>query len=268
MAEAGALTNPALEKMRRGEAALGLSVRIARSGDIARIARASGHDFLFIDTQHAIFNLETIAHIANTALAIGIAPMVRVRGLDDPDVPLLLDSGVTGIIFPDIATAAQARRAVERCKFPPIGKRSVGANFPQFDGRGVPLKEAVPALNGSTVAAVMIETVEGLENAEEIAKVDGLDVIHVGTNDLLVDMGKPGRFDDPAIEAALDRVIKVASAHGKFPGCGGIRDVDRQRDIIRRGARFLTTQSDVGFLHAAARQWIDGVKGRGPAAKA
>lgn len=262
------LTNPALEKMRAGHAALGLSVRLARSADIARIARASGHDFLFIDTQHAIFNLETIAHIANAALAIGIAPLVRVRGLDDPDVPLLLDSGVTGIVFPDIATAEQARRAVARCKFPPIGKRSVGANFPQFDGRGVPLKDAVPALNRSTIAAVMIETVEGLDNVEEIAKVDGLDVVHVGSNDLLVDMGKPGRFDDPAIDAALDKVIKVATANGKFPGCGGIRDVARQKDIIRRGARFLTTQSDVGFLQVAARQWIEGVTGAASAAKA
>src|SRR5882672_6839436 len=108
------LVNPAKERMRAGGVALGLGVRLSRSADIARIAKASGHDFLFIDGQHSIFNLETIAHMAQTALAVGVAPIVRVRGVDDPDVSMLLDNGVTGIVYPDIATVAQAKRAVMR----------------------------------------------------------------------------------------------------------------------------------------------------------
>ena len=119
------LINPVKARMRAGDVALGLNVRLGRSADIVRIAKATGHDFVFIDVQHSIFNLETIAHMAHTALAIGVAPVVRVRGSDDPDVSMLLDNGVTGIVYPDVADAAQARRAVEICKFPPIGRRSV-----------------------------------------------------------------------------------------------------------------------------------------------
>jgi 2-keto-3-deoxy-L-rhamnonate aldolase RhmA len=250
------------DKLAAGGVALGMNVRLARSPDIARIARATGHDFLFIDAQHSIFDLETIAAIAHTALAIGVEPLVRVRGIDDPDVSLLLDGGASGIVYPDIATAAQARKAVEVCKFPPLGKRSVGGGYPHFDYRAVPLSEAVPQLNEACLLVCMIETVEGLENCEAIAAVAGVDVLHVGSNDLLVDMGKAGKFDDPAIIAAQDRVIAAAKAHGKFAGCGGNRDVERQAQAIRRGARFLTTQTDVGFLMSAAAAWTEGVKAR------
>ena len=62
--------------------------------------------------------------------------------MDDPDVSLLLDNGVTGIIYPDVANAAEARKAVETCKFAPIGKRSVVGGYPHFDYRAVPLTEA------------------------------------------------------------------------------------------------------------------------------
>lgn len=254
------LVNPVKVRLAAGEAALGLSVRLSRSGEIARIAKASGHDFLFIDIQHAIFNVETIARIADVALAVGVAPLARVRSINDPDVSMLLDNGVSGIVFPDVNTAAEARRAVELCKFPPIGRRSVGANFPQFDLRAVPLTEAVPQLNASTLVVCMIETVEGVRNVEEIAKVDGLDVLHVGTNDLAVTMGKPGQLEDPEVTAAVDKVVKCARANGKYAGMGGIRDIGKQAEAIRRGVQFLTTQSDIGFIQAAAQQWTHGIR--------
>lgn len=256
------LSNPAIEAMRSGKAAMGLSVRLARSPEIVRIAKATGHHFLFIDGQHAVFNAETIVNLASTALAIGVAPMVRVRSPTDADVPMLLDNGVSGIIFPDVNTAAEARRCVEMTKFAPIGRRSVGAVFPQFNGEAVPIADAIREINASTVCCVMVETAKGLENVEAIAKVPGIDVIHVGTNDLMVDLGKPGRLDDPAVDAALDRVIAVCKAHDIYAGCGGIRDVARQAAVIRRGARFLTTQSDTGFLLAAAKAWTDGVNAK------
>ncbi|GAC1339105.1 MAG: hypothetical protein NVSMB18_06710 [Acetobacteraceae bacterium] len=180
---------------------------------------------------------------------------MRVRGIDDPDVSVLLDNGVSGIVYPDIATAAQARRAVEVCKFPPIGKRSVVGGYPHFDYRPVPLAESLPQLNALCLLVLMIETTEGLGNVEQIAAVPGVDVLHVGSNDLLANMGKPGQFDDPAIVAAQDRVIAASRAHGVFAGCGGNRDVRRQAAAVRRGALFLTTQTDIGFLAAAAGQW-------------
>jgi 2-keto-3-deoxy-L-rhamnonate aldolase RhmA len=254
------LVNPVKTRMQAGEVALGMPVRLARSGDIARIAKTTGHDFIFIDCQHSLFNLETIGHIAGTALAIGIAPLVRVRGIDDPDVSLLLDTGAMGIVYPDVNTAAQARKAVEICKFAPFGKRSVTAGYPHFDYKSVPLTTSVPQLNDSCLLVCMIETMEGLENVEAIAAVEGVDVIHLGANDLLANMGKPGKFDDPALVAAQERLIAACRKHGKFAGCGGNRDVQRQVELVRKGCLFLTTQSDIGFLSAAAAKWTAGIR--------
>lgn len=253
------LHNPVLEAMRAGRPAFGLSVRSVRGIDIARVARLSGHQFLFIDGQHGVFNAETICNLANAALAIGVAPIARVKSLADPDTPVLLDNGVTGIVFPDINTPEEAGRAVEICRFPPLGKRSVGANFPQFDAAGVPASVAVPAINGSTVVVVMVETKRGLDNLEAIAAVPGIDVVHIGTNDLMADLGKPGQLDDPAVAEALDRTIRATAKAGNFAGCGGIRDVAKQAHWIGRGIRFLTTQTDIALLHAGAKAWIDGV---------
>jgi len=98
------LINPVIARMRAGEVALGMIVRLARSGDAVRLAKASGHDFIFIDAQHSLFSLETIGHIAQAALGSSVAVLVRARNCDDPDVPRMLDNGVAGIVFPDIDT--------------------------------------------------------------------------------------------------------------------------------------------------------------------
>src|SRR5262245_30844573 len=248
------LTNPVKARMASGDVALGMIVRLARSGDIARIAKATGHDFIFIDRQHSLFSLETVGHIAQAALGCGVAPLVRARSCDDPDTPMILDNGATGIIFPDVNSAAEAKRAVDACKFAPIGKRSVSGGYPIFDFRPLPLADSVAALNGSTLVVCMIETREGLANVEEIAAVEGVDVLHVGCNDLLTAMGKPGAFGDPEIVAAVERVIAACKAKGKYAGLGGERDLARQNAFIAKGVRFVTTQTDVGFLMAAAGQ--------------
>ena len=99
----------------------------------------------------------------------------------------------------------------------------------------------------------MIETLEGLANVGEIAAVDGVDVVHVGCNDLLTSMGKPGAFGDPAIVAAVERVIAAAATHEKFAGLGGERDMERQLAFIGKGVRFVTTQTDVGFSDGGGR---------------
>lgn len=244
--------NPVKAKMAAGGVALGMNVRIARSGDVARIAKSSGHDFLFIDMQHALYTVETVGHIANTALGCGIAPLVRVRSCDDANTALLLDNSVTGIVFPDVNTADDARRGVNRAKFPPIGRRSAGGAFPNFDYEPIPVGEATARINDLTLVACMIETREGLDNVEEIAAVEGVDVVHVGSNDLLLDMGMPGQFGSPEHVAAIDRVLGACAAHGKIAGLGGERDLARQVDFIRKGVKFVTTQTDLRFLQLAA----------------
>lgn len=254
------LVNPVKEKLAAGGTALGLGVRMSRSAEIARIARATGHDFLFIDTQHSLFSIETIGHIAQAAEALGVSAVARVRSVGDPDVQALLDNGVTGIVFPEVNTAEDARAAVAAVRFAPLGRRSVTGSYPYFDFAAVTPAEALPAVEGATLLACMIETREGVGNVEAIAAVPGIDVIHIGMNDLLTDMGKPGAYADAELHAAIDRVLDACRAHGRHFGCGGQRDPKAQAAIIRRGARFLTTQTDIGLLSAGAGAWTRAIR--------
>jgi 2-keto-3-deoxy-L-rhamnonate aldolase RhmA len=247
-------------KIAAGGTALGLGVRMSRSAEIARIAQATGHDFLFIDVQHSLFGLETIGHIAQAALAIGIAPFARVRSVHDQDVQALLDNGITGIVYPDVNTAEEARIAVAAVRFGPLGRRSVTGGYPYFNFASVPPAEALPAVDAATLLACMIETREGVSNIEAIAATPGIDVIHVGMNDLLTNMGKPGQYADAELQAALERVLAACRANGKAFGCGGNRDPRAQAAVIRRGAQFLTTQTDIGLLSAGAGAWTRGIR--------
>jgi len=252
--------NPVRRRLEADQLALGMIVRLARSGDIARIARTSGHDFLFIDIQHAIFTLETISHIAQTALGCGVAPLVRVRSVHDPNVPVMLDGGVTGIVFPDVNTAEDAKCAVRASEFAPIGSRSVTTGYPMFDYRSLPSSQTIPLLNANTLVVCMIESLEGLRNIDEIAAVEGVDVLHVGLTDMLADMGKPGSYGDAQAMAAVQRITQSALAHGKYAGVGGDNDLARQTQFFRDGVRFISTQSDGAFLMAAATRAVNDLR--------
>ncbi|MCX7137134.1 MAG: aldolase/citrate lyase family protein [Proteobacteria bacterium] len=252
MANEPLIKNAVKELFKADKIALGMIARIARSGDIARIAKTTGHDFVFVDGQHALYSVETTGHIAQAALGCGVVPMARVRSCDDPDTQVLLDNGIMGIVFPDLNTADEAKRAVSRAKFPPIGKRSVSGSYTMFDFRTVSTSDAVTALNEATLVVCMVETAEGLENVDAIAAVEGVDVVHVGSNDLMTSLGKPGQYGTPTHIAALDKVFAAAKKHGKIAGIGGDRNLERQMEFIRKGARFLTTNSDIAFMTAEA----------------
>ena len=253
--------NTVLEKLRAGEVVLGLSVRMVRTGEIAKIAKACGHDWVFIDMEHSPITLETAVEISIAALDSGITPIVRVAGHAHYHIARVLDGGAMGIVVPHVNTAEEARQAVAHCRFPPVGHRSAMGGYAQLGFKSVPIREASEYLNANTLLAVMIETPEAVDNIEEIAAVDGIDVIYIGSNDLLMEMGLPGQFDHEALDAAARRVIEVSLANGKFPGIGGVRDPEHAAKYVAMGSRFLTTHSDLAFLMEAATARAEMLRG-------
>ena len=113
------------EKLAAAELVLCMNLRLARSVDIAMVAKAGGYDALYVDMQHAPYSIETTATICAAALGIGITPLVRVPNHDAQWMSRVLDGGAQGVILPDVNTSAQAEAIVSACRFPPLGKRSV-----------------------------------------------------------------------------------------------------------------------------------------------
>src|SRR2546421_637187 len=123
--------NHTLRQLRAGKLAIGLGLRQARTVDIAQMAKTCGYDWLFIDGEHSSMDLDNAAQIAAASLAVGITPIARVAGFEHWHASRMLDNGAQGIVFPHVDSASEAERVAGACRYPPIGKRSMGGRLPQ-----------------------------------------------------------------------------------------------------------------------------------------
>jgi 2-keto-3-deoxy-L-rhamnonate aldolase RhmA len=245
--------NTARKKMENGELALGMGLRQARTVDIAHIAKTCDFDWLFIDMEHNSMSMDTAAQISAAALAVGITPIVRVPGHEAFHASRLLDTGAMGIVVPHVNNAAEAKRAVDNCRFPPHGKRSIPGGLPQLSFETKPLPAIIEHINRETLVVVMVETIEGLEKVDEIAAVPGVDVILIGTSDTAAELGVPGQMGHELVRNAVQRVCDACHKHGVIPGVGGVYDDALMKLYVDMGARFILSGSDLAFLMQGAR---------------
>jgi 2-keto-3-deoxy-L-rhamnonate aldolase RhmA len=249
------LRNNVKEKLARDEVVASMTVRLVRSIEIARIARTAGFDTLYVDVEHNNFSFDTTGQICMAALEVGITPFVRVPTTRPEHVGPALDGGALGVIAPHIRSAEDARRLVAAAKFPPLGERSAVGGLPHLQFRPFPTAEANAALNDATMVIVMMETLAALENVEEIAAVEGIDMMMIGTSDLTAEMGIPGQHDDPRVRAAYTRTIAACRARGKHVGIGGLSTrPDLVAEFVKLGARYVSTGTDLAFLLGACTQ--------------
>jgi 4-hydroxy-2-oxoheptanedioate aldolase len=246
------LRNNVKAKLARDEVVSSMMVRLVRGVEIARIAKTAGFDSFYIDMEHCSFSMDSIGQICMAAVETGVTPLVRVPATTPEYIGRVLDAGAMGIIAPHVRSAEQARAVVRAAKFTPQGDRSANASLPQLQYRSFPAAEANAALNAATMVIVMMEAVDALEHVEDIAAVDGVDMMLIGTNDLTSEWGIPGQYDDPRVAAAYERTIAACRKHGKHVGVGGLASrPDLVERFVRMGARYVSTGTDLGFLVAA-----------------
>ncbi len=243
------------EKLARGEVAASMTVRLVRTIEIAQIARTAGFDSLYVDIEHNSFSFDAVGQICMAAMAIGITPLVRVPTRGSEYVSRVLDGGAMGVIVPHVRSAAEAREVVAAAKFPPLGERSAAGGLPHLQYRSFPSAEAYTALNDATIVMVQFETADALERADEIMAVEGVDMVMVGTNDLMADMGIPGQFDHQLVKDAFSTAIAACRKHGKYCGVGGLSSrPDLVAEFVKMGARYVSTGTDLSFLLGACTQ--------------
>ncbi len=244
--------NPLKEKLRRNEIASSMMVRLVRTIEIARIIKTAGFDSFYIDLEHSSLTIDAASQICMAGLELGLAPMVRVPANTPEYISRVLDGGAMGVIAPHVDTAEQAARVVSYAKFAPLGERSANSGLPHLQYRNFPVAQANDALNDATMVVVQIETARALENVAEIAATPGVDMILVGTNDLLADMGLAGQYEHPALREAYGKIIAACKEAGKFVGVGGLESQPKlAAEFVQRGARYVSTGTDLSFLAAA-----------------
>jgi 2-keto-3-deoxy-L-rhamnonate aldolase RhmA len=246
------LANNVRDKLALDEVVASMIVRLSRGVEIARIAATAGFDTLYVDLEHNPFSIDTAGQICIAAQMAGVTPFARVPATTPEYVQRIMDAGAMGVIAPHIRSAEEAKRLVDMVKFPPHGTRSAAGPAAQLGFRSFPGLEAEAALNAATMVIPMVETADALDQVDAIAAVEGVDLLLVGTNDLLAEMGIPGDFESPRLTDAYRRIIEGCRSRGKHVGLGGLGGrPDRTAEFVRMGARFVSTGTDLGFLAAA-----------------
>jgi 4-hydroxy-2-oxoheptanedioate aldolase len=249
------LKNNVKEKLARGQVVASMTVRLARSVEIARIAKTAGFDSIYVDLEHSSMSIDTCGQICIAAMEAGIAPFVRVPANTPDYIARVLENGALGIIAPHVRSAAEAKAVVQAAKFSPLGERSNATGLPHLHYRSFPAPEAYAALNDATMVIVQFESAAALGHADEIAAVEGIDMVLIGLNDMLADWGLAGQYDHPRVRDCYERTIAACRRHGKHCGVGGLSSrPDLVAEYVRMGARYVSTGTDLGFLLAACAQ--------------
>lgn len=245
--------NALKRRLSKNELSLCMAIRLVTQADIVLLAKSAGYDAIYLDLEHASLSPESCRQIAVTAIAAELTCLVRVPRVEE--IGQLLDAGAAGVIFPDVVNAEQARAVVAAVKFPPLGRRSVSSVFASYGFQPVPAAKALPALNETTMVVLQIESVEGLDNVDDIVATEGVDMILVGTNDLLADMGLPGQFTHKRVEEAFSRIVAACKKRWVAVGIGGLSGHPALvSSLIDMGCTFISVGGDLGFLASAASE--------------
>lgn len=243
------------DQLANGNVVSGPIVSEIRSvGPIKSLALA-GHDFVWLDMEHAMFNWETIQTLVQFARLVGITPLVRVTDLSYALVARALDAGAIGVIIPRVDSVEQVRDAVSYARYPPLGRRGAGGEGRYGFERRLPA-DAVEQVNTATVVAVQVETIGAVERIDELASVEGIDVVCVGPQDLSISLGLAGQFDHPTFVEAVEHVLRQVSSAGKVAGMVE-RDAHRFQRWHGAGCRFFACNTDLNLIFTGAKADVD-----------
>ena len=235
--------NPVRRKLKDGELVLGTALPVPHP-IAAGIILDSKPDFLWIDTEHGPFGVESLGAIPALARMRGVAPMIRVASNDDALIKKAYDVGAVLVMVPQINTPDDARRAVEFARYPPLGQRGISPSWPRITGDD--WGEVIRTANEETVLILQMESQQAYDNIEEIAAVPGFDVMLVGPMDLSASVGRPTELGSKEVQDIIRDVPKRLEGTGIVAGTTLV-DLDEVKQKIRWGYRFMNVGNALSY---------------------
>ncbi|KAG6026454.1 hypothetical protein E4U41_001264 [Claviceps citrina] len=232
--------------------------------NISRLLARSGVDWVMVDCEHGNIDDGAMHDAVPAIAALGVTPLVRIPDLQSWMVKRALDAGAYGILVPLLRSAEQARELVQAAKFPPWGKRGFGSPIAPERFSPVPsLTEYLQQANDALLTMVQIETQEALDQVEEIAAVEGVDVLFIGPFDLGNSIGHPviNGIMAPQLKAAMARILAACRQAGKK--CGMFATSGEQaRLYAEQGFDMISVSTDYTALeHILEQQFSASVGG-------
>ncbi|MCZ6676008.1 MAG: aldolase/citrate lyase family protein [Candidatus Poribacteria bacterium] len=246
------MRNRIREKLERGEVSIGSWLNLG-SPLAAEVVVSVGFDWLAVDAEHSPIGISQVAQMFRAIESRGATPIVRVWDHQPETIGRVMDAGAFGIVAPHVSTAEQAAQIAQACRYPPQGKRSSGT------GRAVTWGSDYRSwINDEVVVIPQIEDREGIENAEAIVAVEGVDIGFLGPGDLSLDLGIPA--GSPDHEDAIQQFLAACKRVGKPCGI----PVSSAEELLERQAQgfvFFDLSNDLRFLQVEAERQLRKAQG-------
>jgi 2-keto-3-deoxy-L-rhamnonate aldolase RhmA len=215
-----------------------------------------GFTHVMIDGEHGHISVKDCEDLVRAAHVVDITPVVRVPTNAPHEILRFLDTGVQGVVIPQVTTREDAERAVAAARYHPKGHRGLAGTRAASYGLGGPLGPYAQEANEKVLVTALIEDVRAIDQLPDILAVEGLDTIAIGPSDLSQSMGYPGERNHPAVQEAIAEIIRLGVAAGKPVGMNTPTGADAAREYARGVRVFsvglwgLLSQSGKAFLGA------------------
>lgn len=228
---------------------------------IGYLVRSAGADFAVLDLEHSGFSFETAKLVVLSARAAGLPLAVRVPSRDAKDLARACDIGADGIMAPMVSSVDEARSIVRAVRYAPEGSRGVVQL--QMHDRYCPgaFAEKAAAANAAVAVILQIESVEGVNAAESIAAVPGVDCLWIGHMDLSCSLGAPARFDSPEFLDSVKTVVAAARKSG-IRAARLVQDAQEGVALFEQGFSCFALASDTRVYLSSLTAGIDSLRAR------
>lgn len=235
------IPNPVKRKLKDGRKTIGGFLQML-SPVSAEIMGGAGFDWLIVDLEHAPGDFENLQAQVQAMSGTGVVPFARAPWNDMVAIKRILDTGVMGVLIPYVNTREEAEAAVAACKYPPAGVRGVSGST-RAAGFTRDMRSYLDTANDEIVVMIAVETMEAVENLDEILQVEGLDGIFIGAVDLASSMGHLGDPSQPEVQDAIALIESKVIPSDKFLGALA-GDWGKARQYFERGYRLIALMQD------------------------
>ncbi|MSR59378.1 MAG: 2-dehydro-3-deoxyglucarate aldolase [Planctomycetaceae bacterium] len=250
--------NPVKAALKAGQPQVGTWLSL---GNVyaSRVMARVGFPWLTVDLEHSPIDISQAATLFGVIAEAGCVPLARVPRGTHENIKRVLDAGAHGIVVPMVNTVEEAQLAIAAAKYPPTGNRSIGGGLHalNFDATaGDYFKRA----NDEILVVLQTESPEGVDNAEAIYSLPGVDAIFVGPNDLTAQMRGPDGIDPTPeqLEAMLQRILAIGKKTGTPVGLH-VQTIEAVQTRIAQGWQFLAIGSELRFMTADAQRIVNGL---------
>lgn len=225
----------------------------------ARFMARAGFDYLTVDVEHSLVNVETTTHMLGSIADAGCVALVRVPAGKHDHIKRVLDNGGHGIVVPMVNTREEAEVAVAACLYPPRGNRSVGGSVHALNYDATPADYYARA-DDEILIVLQCEHIQAVRDFDKVFSVPGIDAVFVGPNDLMASMrdasGKP-----PSPEAFKQALTDILAGCKRNKIAAGIHtfSIEEAKQRIDDGWQFIAVNSELRFMTDGAKAVVSGL---------